>query len=176
MGSIVKAHCPQCDKTFTYVFGLVQDLLPYQMFINLFAKKQVDLFKEDIFKKVMYEELETDLAFMLKEKEEQEKILNENFKNINAFFSPEEKQLMKTNIVLSGSVESYPVFRLDTEPTQREIYNVPLVKIKFMNGQALYERKYNNFVYYVQFAADHSVLTCPAHGKLCAEFQSENEG
>ncbi|MFV8414209.1 hypothetical protein ACNQ2I_02200 [Mycoplasma sp. Z355B] len=175
MGSIVKAHCPECNYTYTYVFGLVQDLMPYQMFINLFAKRQKDLFDKETFKAVMYEELETDIMFMLKEKAEQEQILEENFKNINNFFSEEEKQLMKSNIVLGGEVESYPVFRIDVEPKNRELYNVPLVKLQFMNKE-LYQRKYNQYVYYVQFAPDHSVLTCPKHQELCAEFESEREG
>ncbi|SJZ54224.1 hypothetical protein [Mycoplasmopsis verecunda] len=174
MGSIVKAHCSECNETYTYVFGLVQDLMPYQTFLNLYAKKQKDLFSEDIFKEVLYDELETDIMFMLKDKEEQEEILNRNYKNVLNFFSEEEKKLIKSNILLSGEIESYPVFRLDSDPSKREIYNVPLVKLKFMNADE-YTRTYNPYVYYVQFTEEHDRLTCPRHGKLTAELVSEKD-
>ncbi|WLP85612.1 hypothetical protein [Mycoplasma seminis] len=174
MGSVVKAHCPDCDYTYTYVFGLVQDLMPFQMFLNLYAKKQKDLFNKEIFKEVMYEELETDLMFMLKEKNEQEQILEKNFENINNFFSAEEKQIIKSNIVMGGELESYPVFRMDQAPEKREIFNIPLVKILIM-GSEPYNRKYNPAVYYVQFSEDHSRLTCPRHGDKRAEFVSEEQ-
>ncbi|MEA4276358.1 hypothetical protein [Mycoplasma sp. 21DD0573] len=176
MGSLVTAHCDMCNKDYRYAFGTIADVVPFDIVLKLMVKEQKYLLDFEVYKEVLRKELAEDPQFKTLSYEQQDKVLETSFKQVDEFFPQEEKDMIKNNILWGGSVEIYPIVDLRIPEEQREVFNVPLVHLEFLRpeGTVKYDRKYNENVLYVQFTPDQTMLTCPKHVTISARKVKED--
>ncbi|WP_435129486.1 hypothetical protein ACR82Z_04750 [Mycoplasma sp. 6243] len=176
MASYVTAKCNKCGRTSHYIFGFSEDLRLFDLFLSEYKKVQKDLFKEEEFYKYFNDLFNKDIVEYQKlTDQEKNDILKHNYQNILNFFWEEEIKMIKKNILTGYELELYPVVILSKPKEERDILNVPLLKVKFLDGSE-YNRRYNpQQSQYVQFSKDQKLLTCPYELKLTAENINEEE-
>ncbi|TDV24373.1 hypothetical protein BCF59_0338 [Mycoplasmopsis mustelae] len=174
MSSKVIAKCDLCNKNYYYVFGFSKELALFDIFLSKYEKEQVDLFVEDKFIEYFNKEMnENSNEYQQLTEEKKKELLKQNYHSILEFFQEDEIKLIKSNILISHELEFYPVITVNENPTEREIFNIPLIKLFFLNGKK-YNREYDtNTIWYVQFTKDQKQITCPYHLKMTANVIAE---
>ncbi|ADE19716.1 hypothetical protein [Mycoplasma crocodyli] len=173
MASKVTAKCIECGEEFKYYFGVIEELQPISLFLEAFKKDQKNYFDKKLFFEYLDNNLKDEKDYSSQNEEGKLKRCELIFAYINEFFSPDEIEMLKTNILLNFKIEIYPYVNIEEEKEKRKILNLPLLSLKLL-GKDEYTRKYSTMAY-TNFSDDQQFLTCPKDLKLSCKFVTEEQ-
>ncbi|QNM93673.1 hypothetical protein H9M94_00125 [Mycoplasma sp. Pen4] len=160
MSNLVKAKCEVCETEYTYLFGNDATFFPVRIFLDGMIKSQKDLFNFDNFKQVVSEQLSQDPTFMFQEESKRNEGIEKLYKAATIFFWENEKELLKSKILLSFDTFWAPAFLNDPDPEKRTIHNMMLLEMKFLDG-TVYKRRFTKDILFVQVTDNSKKFTCP---------------
>ncbi|QGZ97190.1 hypothetical protein GE118_00030 [Mycoplasma sp. NEAQ87857] len=169
MAQQVFVKCEKCNREDAFLFGKIAETNVYEHFLDVYEKKQINLFDKNKFIEVFSKEYADQAP-----KEDLEKALTKMYDEINEFFSEEEKKLIQKNILIGHDLWMHSVIKIDEIGNpDAKVYNIPVLKLKFLGQKEEYTRHYNNNVGYIQFDDDHQYLTCPTCGIKSSKYIKE---
>ncbi|WP_322908273.1 hypothetical protein RRG55_00890 [Mycoplasmopsis felis] len=147
------------------MFGFDKSLEIYSLFLEDFKKFQKNLLDKNEFDEFYKDKIN---------QENKEEILNLNYMSIMEFFTQQEKELLKNKILIDYKIEYTSVFKLNDIADYREVFVVPTIQFKFLNGE-FYQRQYDYDIKFVEYDVQNNLLTCPYDLKLSSQIINKED-
>lgn len=160
MGTRVYTLCNYCNDEHIYIIGLVGEIFIIDQFLRIWKTKQKNFFQRENFDNDFVSFIKENKVFDGVSESEIQTQLDVVYKFVNGFFNPREKELLTKNILLSHQVEITPVVNSDLEESKREVTNIPILKLEFLNEKP-YIREYSKNVLYLQYNETLKAFICP---------------
>ncbi|QIW62097.1 hypothetical protein [Mycoplasmopsis gallinacea] len=160
MGARVYTLCNYCNDEHIYIIGLVGEIFIIDQFLRIWKTKQKNFFQRENFDNDFVSFIKENKVFDGVSESEIQTQLDVVYKFVNGFFNPREKELLTKNILLSHQVEITPVVNSDLEESKREVTNIPILKLEFLNEKP-YIREYSKNVLYLQYNETLKAFICP---------------
>ncbi|WP_129620371.1 hypothetical protein [Mycoplasmopsis gallinacea] len=142
------------------MIGLVGEIFIIDQFLRIWKTKQKNFFQRENFDNDFVSFIKENKVFDGVSESEIQTQLDVVYKFVNGFFNPREKELLTKNILLSHQVEITPVVNSDLEESKREVANIPILKLEFLNEKP-YIREYSRNVLYLQYNETLKAFICP---------------
>lgn len=171
---LVEAKCNICDIQYSYVFGVVTELIAINEFLRIMIREQRNGLESletctEIIKKIF--EKSDDYNQM--NNEEKSVFIEKTYKFITEFFNDQEKEIFANEIIIKASSEIYPYVNFEDVKEEREVQNLPLITIETLNKKQ-YIRTYPGLSY-VNFSNDRKLILCPKDLQLSAIVQEQKD-